>query len=289
MRSLKILFVLLILTASMNAAKITDGEQLVRAMHKKYAGKWYKTLTFVQKNTEYKPDGTTHNSVWYEAMSAPGKLRVDFDPLDKGDGLMFADGKQYSFKDGKLAGSRPTIHPLMVLAFDVYTQPAEKTVGQLKALQMDLSLLREDVWQNRAVYVVGAKKGDEKSPQFWIDKKNLYFVRMLQPVGKNKDRVSETQFNKYQRTKGGGWIAPEVVSMIDGKRTFLEEYTDIQTDIALDDKLFDTNSWMTADRTYFRVKDRRAMLLPKNSNIRISLSQNANGHFYSKGLLTCCS
>lgn len=246
---------MLILTMPVCAAKIKSGEQLIKAMHKKYEGKWYKTLTFVQKNTEYKPDGTTQNSVWYEAMSAPGNLRIDFDPLEKGDGLMFTGGAQHNFKDGKLAGSRPTIHPLMVLAFDVYTQSVEKTIAQLKELKMDLSVLREDVWQNRAVYVVGAKADDQKSPQFWIDKKNLYFVRMLQPAGKNKERVAETQFNKYQKTKGSGWIAPEVVFMIDGKMSFLEEYTDIQTDVALDAKLFDTGSWMTADRTYFRKKN----------------------------------
>jgi hypothetical protein len=31
----------------------------------------------------------------------------------------------------------------------------------------------------RPVYVVGAKQGDVHSPQFWIDKKQLSFVRML--------------------------------------------------------------------------------------------------------------
>ena len=254
MRNFKILFLLLLLTVPVCAAKIKTGEQLVAAMHKKYSGKWYKTLTFVQKNTEYKPDGTVQNSVWYEAMIAPGKLRIDIDPLESGNGMMFANGTHHNFKDGKLAASRPLIHPLLVLAFDVYMQPVEKTVGQLKELKMDLNILHEDVWQDRPVYVVGAKAGDLKSPQFWIDKKNLYFVRMLQPAGKNKEHVSETQFNKYQKVKGGGWISPEVVFMVDGKKTFVEEYSDIQTDVALDDKLFDPQSWMTVDRTYYRKK-----------------------------------
>jgi hypothetical protein len=254
MRNIKILFLLLILTVPVCAAKIENGEQLVAAMHKKYAGKWYKTLTFVQKNTEYKPDGTKQNSVWYEAMSAPGNLRIDFDPLESGNGMLFAGGAQHNFKDGKLAGSRPTIHPLMVLAFDIYTQPVEKTVSQLKELKMDLQVLREDSWQGRPAYVVGAKAGDLRTAQFWIDKKNLYFVRMLQSVGKNKERVSETQFNKYQKVKGGGWIAPEVIFLIDGKPSFTEEYSDIQTDIPLDEKLFNTENWMTVDRKYFLKK-----------------------------------
>jgi hypothetical protein len=187
-------------------------------------------------------------------MIAPGKLRIDFDPLETGNGMMFADGQQHNFKDGKLAGSQPRIHPLLVLAFDVYTQPVEKTVGQLKELKMDLAVVREDVWQNRPVYVVGAAAGDTRTPQFWIDKQNLYFVRMLQPAGKNKERVSETQFNKYQKVKGGGWIAPEVVFLLDGKKTFVEEYSDIQTDLSLSPDLFATDKWMTVDRTYFRKK-----------------------------------
>lgn len=254
MRNFKILFLLLIIAVPVYAAKIKNGEELVAAMHKKYAGKWYKTLTFVQKNTQYKPDGTTQNSVWYEAMSAPGKLRVDFDPLESGNGMMFADGMQHSFKDGKLARSQPMVHPLLVLGFDIYLQPVEKTVSQLKELKIDLSVLREEVWQNKPVYVVGAKQGDLRSAQFWIDKKNLYFVRMLQPAGKDRDHTSETQFNKYQKVKGGGWIAPEVVFMLDGKRNFLEEYTEIQTDVPLDANLFNTQNWMTADRKYFQKK-----------------------------------
>jgi len=254
MRNIKILLLLIFLAAPVFASKITNGEQLIAAMHKKYVKKWYKTLTFVQKNTQFKPDGTTQNSIWYEAMSAPGKLRIDFDPLDGGNGIMFADGMQHNFKDGKLAKSSPLVHPLMVLGFDVYMQPVEKTVGQLKELKIDLSTLHEEKLNGRDVYVVGAKQGDLRSTQFWIDKKNLYFVKMIQVVGKNQDHVQEIQFNKYQQAKGGGWVSPEVVFMVDGKTVYMEEYSDIQTNIDLDAKLFDTQNWMTADRTYFKKK-----------------------------------
>jgi hypothetical protein len=254
MQYIKIVVLFLMIASSVSAQKIKTGEDLIRAMHKKYEKKWYKTLTFVQKNTQFRPDGTTQNSVWYEAMSAPGKLRVDYDPLEKGDGILFADGMQHVFKDGKLSKSQPLVHPLMVLGFDIYLQPVEKTVNQLKELKIDLTVLREDTWQNRPVYVVGAQAGDSRSPQFWIDKKNLYFVRMLEAVGKDKSRLQETQFNKYQPVKGGGWIAPEVVFIIDGKRYFLEEYTEIQTDVALDNNLFNADNWKTADRNYFRKK-----------------------------------
>lgn len=255
MRHIKIVILLLAIVSSVSAAKFKTGEELIAAMHKKYAKKWYKTLTFVQKNTQFGADGTPNpkTTIWYEAISAPGKLRIDYDPLDKGNGLLVADGMQYVFKDGALAKSQPFIHPLLVLGFDVYLQPVEKTVGQLKELKFDLSILREDTWQGRPVYVVGAKAGDLRSQQFWVDKGNLYFVRSLETVGKNKDRVQEIQFNKYEKARsGGGWVAPEVVFLIDGKRFFMEEYSDIQTNVPLKDDLFDSQNWLKADRDYFK-------------------------------------
>ena len=254
MKIIKILFLLLLIATPIFAAKPKNGEDLIAQMQKKYANKWYKTLTFVQKTTFFKPDGTSEISTWYEALSAPGKLRIDIAPLEKGDGILFLDGMLHSIRGGKSARSQPFVHPLLVLGFDVYCQPAEKTISQLKELKIDLSILREDVWQGKPVYVVGAKQGDLRSIQFWVEKKSLLFVRMLESVGKDKASVQEIQFNKYQKIKSGGWVSPEVIVMVDGKPTQTEEYTDIQTNVTLDSKLFETGSWMTVDKNYYQKK-----------------------------------
>lgn len=252
MKYAAILFLLLISAIPAYAQKVENAEQLITAMNKKYAGKWYKTLVFAQKTTTFKPDGTTQNGIWYEALSMPGKLRVDFDPLESGSGVIYANGVNNNFKDGKLVNSQPVSHALLVLGFDVYFQPVETTLEQLKKIKIDLSVLREEIWQGRPAYVVGAKAGDLRSPQFWIDKKNLYFVRLIQPVGKDGASVQEIEFNKYQKVKGGGWISPEVVFIVNGKRVFLEEYYGIRTNIKLDDNLFDPQQFMTVDRNYFQ-------------------------------------
>jgi hypothetical protein len=236
------------------AADITNGEQLIAAMNKKYAKKWYKTLTFVQKTTNYKPDGTSQESTWYEAMQVPGKLRIDITPLEDGKGILFVDGTQHVFNKGALARSTPFVHPLLVLGFDVYAQPTDVTVKQLKDMGIDLAVLHEETWQGNPVYVVGAKQGDLRTPQFWIDKKNLYFVRLFQLVGKEKNLVAETQFNKYQKVKGGGWVSAEVIFNVDGKKVTTEQYTDIQTDVKLDANLFDPQKWSEADKTYYKKK-----------------------------------
>lgn len=248
MRSSALLLFLLMatLTSTALAARIRTTEDLIAAMQQKHAKTWYRTLTFVQKSTTFKPDGTSESVIWYEALNAPGKLRIDIDPIKSGNGFMYADGTQYVFKDGKLVDSRQRINPLLVLGFDIYFQPAAETFKQLKEFNFDMSKLREDVWQGRPVYVVGADAGDQRSPQFWIDKQNLYFVRLIELVGKDKDKVQEIQFNKYQKAAGGGWVSPEVIVLLDGKRVFMEEYSEIKTRVKLDDKLFDPQAWTTA-------------------------------------------
>jgi hypothetical protein len=248
-----ILLSLLLLAVPAMAADIKNGEELIAAMHKRYAGKWYKTLTFVQKTTTYKPDGTSGVETWYEAMSLPGSLRIDIDPLEKGNGILFTGGKVHSFRDGKLAGGRPFVHPLMVLGFDVYGQPAATTIEQVKGIGIDLATMHEANWQGRDVYVVGAKEGDLTAPQVWVDKKNLYFVRLFERVGKEKKNIQEVQFNKYQKVKGG-WVAPEVVFFVDGRKTIMEEYTDMQGDVELNADLWNPEKWMEVDRTYYKIK-----------------------------------
>ena len=241
---LLILFVTLSIAPATYAARIKTTEELIQAMQKKYGKSWYKTATFVQKTTEFERDGTKKVSTWYEVLSVPGSLRIDFTPVKDGNGILFTNGMIYSFKDGKAENSRPFVHPLMILGFDIYKLPVSNVMDVLKGLKFDLSILREDTWQGRPVYVVGAKQGDLHSPQFWIDKKNLYFVRMIRPAGRDGAQTQETQFNRYMRL-GGGWMAPEVIFMVDGKTVTTEEYSDMRADVSLDSRLFDPKYFAT--------------------------------------------
>ena len=242
MRYLILLFVVLVLAPAAYTAKIKTAGDLVQAMQKKYAKSWYKTATFVQKTTNYEKDGTKKVETWYEALSVPGSLRIDFTPVKDGNGILFTDKKIYIFKNGKLDTNRPYVHPLMILGFDIYRLTQADALEKLKGLKFDLSILREDIWQGRSVYVVGARQSDLHSPQFWIDRKNLYFVRMIRPAGKDGAQTQETQFNKYVKL-GGGWMAPEVIFTVDGKTVTTEEYSEMRANVALDSKLFDPHYW----------------------------------------------
>ena len=242
MRSLGTIVFILAAISMAQAARITSTDQLVQAMQSKYAKSWYKTATFVQKTTNIDKDGNQKVETWYEAMSLPGSLRIDFTPTKDGNGILFTNGQVYSFKGGKVDTNRPFVHPLMVLGFDIYGLPQTDVMEKLKGLKFDLSIFREDTWQGRPVYVVGAKQGDLHSPQFWIDQKNLYFVRMLRPAGRDGAQTQETQFNKYVKL-GGGWMSPEVIFKVDDKLVTTEEYSDLRANVKLPEKLFDPESF----------------------------------------------
>ena len=215
-----------------------NGEELIARMRDRYQGKWYRTLTFTQKTTL--PDGKVET--WYEALELPGKLRIDIAPLDSMKTILFRNDTVYQFGQGKLKDSKPLVHPLMVLGFDVYGAPVAETVKKLKGLKYDLSKVHQTTWQGRPTYVVGAQAGDTTSPQFWIDAERLYFVRSLEPSQKDPSVINDVRFEKYIPL-AGGWLEMEVLFLSNGKQQVKEEYLNPKANVKLDPAIFDPSGW----------------------------------------------
>jgi hypothetical protein len=230
--------------ARSGAQEIRSGEDVLRAMHERYRDNWYETLTFTQKSITHNADGTSSSEIWHEAAMLPGKLRIDIGPVSEGNGMLVADGTLTSFKDGKVSASRPFVHMLLVLGFDVYKQDPKITIEQAKGHGFDLKKVHEENWGGQAVYVVGADKGDLKSKQFWVQKSGLLFVRMIEPDRKDAAKTNDTRFVDY-RQLAAGWVAAGVEFYVDGKLAFSEEYTEIQVSPKLDAAVFDAKQFAT--------------------------------------------
>jgi hypothetical protein len=229
-----------------------SGEDLVGEMHDRYAGKWYRNLTFVQTTTF--PDRP--QETWYEAGTIPGKLRIDIAPLDSMKAFMYVGDSAIVFEGGKRVAGRRDRNLLMTLGFDVYGQPPETTIAQLKAQSIDLDKIREDTWDGTKVWVVGAAKGDTTTSQFWIEQKRLLFVRLIEahPSQKNPSgppNLLDITFENY-RPLGKVWVAPRCVIKVNGKEVQREEYRDIRADVTLQPDLYDTEVYHKA--TWIEVK-----------------------------------
>jgi hypothetical protein len=220
-----------------------SGEELVRQMHDRYAGKWYHNLTFVQTTTFTDRPAET----WYEAGTIPGKLRIDIAPLDSMNAFMYVGDSAIVFKGGKRVDARADRNLLMTLGFDVYGQPPETTIAQLKAQSVDLSKIREGSWKGTKVWVVGADKGDTTTNQFWIEQKRLLFVRLIQSHKSQKNpsappSILDITFENY-RPLAKAWVAPRCVIKVNGKEVQREEYRDIRADVKLQPDLYDPETY----------------------------------------------
>ena len=224
--------------AGSRAQEIRDGEALLRAMHDRYANNWYETLTFQQDSITHNADGTDTTEVWYEAVMLPGKLRIDIGQLNSGNGTLVADNTLMRFRNNEITVSRPFVHMLLVLGFDVYRQKAETTIERVKGQAFDLFKVHEDTWEDQPVYVVGADKGDLKSKQFWVEKKRLLFVRLIQPDERDPAKINDSRFADY-RQLSVGYVAARVEFYADGKNVFSEIYSNIKVNPKLDPAFFD--------------------------------------------------
>src|SRR5262249_49117567 len=93
-------------------------------------------------------------------------------------------------------------------------------------------------WEGEPVYVVGADKGDLKTKQFWIEKKRLLFVRLIQPDRQEATKISDSRFLDYKKLSVG-WVAAQVEFYVDGKNVFSEIYEKMKDNQKLEAVFFE--------------------------------------------------
>jgi len=232
-------------TPRVEAPRISDGPSLLAAMHDRYPD-WYRTMAFVQTTTIYRNNGELVQK-WFEMASLPGRLRIDTDTVSNS-GQLFANDSVYAIANGKLSRAVPGLNELLVLGFDVYRQSPARTVDQLRTLGFDLSKLHEGTWAGKRVFVVGAPPGDTTANQFWVDAADLLFVRA---IGSSPRGRTDVRFDRYERAKGG-WIATEVLQLVNGRPALREQYANVRVDLPLSDAFFDPRAWPNVAQVFTR-------------------------------------
>jgi hypothetical protein len=80
----------------------------------------------------------------------------------------------------------------------------EESIRKLWKLNYNLDILDTGEWQGRAVYIAGAKNGDETTKQLWIDKERMLLVRTLERNPQNPEVISEVRMGKHVQMEGAG-------------------------------------------------------------------------------------
>ena len=226
------------------------GLELLRVMREAYNGKWYKTLTFVQKTTQRRPDGTDTVTTWYESVrysEATGtQLRIDVGDPANGNGVLYSADSLWVMRGGHLAAARPGGNALLPLIEGVYLQPVVRTAAQLAPTGIDLGrAVLTARWNDRPVWIAGAASlADTTSPQFWVDVERRAVVRALL-VPAPGTPLMDIRLDSLVPL-AGGWLATQCAFYVGGSRVQMEEYHDWAANVALDPGLFDAATWTTA-------------------------------------------
>jgi hypothetical protein len=234
----------LLLSSAATRTIPASGTDLLQRMHDVYAGKWYRTLTFVQKTTLTRPTGVVDTSTWYEALKSPDRLRIDFGDPANGNGALYTADSLYVVRGGKITRTVASGNPFLPFVAGVYDQPLETTLRQLAPYHFDLSRIRADSWQGRPVYVVGATSPDDlESPQFWIDRDRLVAVRFLVKLSPAPDaKADDIRLESYVPVSGG-WLATHVAIMQGTVVRQAEDYRDWHGDVPLPNDFFVAEKW----------------------------------------------
>ena len=233
----KLLSVLLLITV-LSSIQAQTGEETLRRMHDRYAGKWYKTFTFVQTTSVYRND-SARVSTWYEAAQFPHNLRIDREDPKNGNATIYRKDSTYRFQNGKLAGVNAGTNPFVFLIGGMYSVPFDMAKQQLQADGFDLSKGYTTDWKGRKALVIGAAAGDTTSKQFWVDAEHLYILRYLE---KSRGSLMDVHMSNQVRI-GGGWTETWVEFYFDGKLRQTEKYNDMKGDRLLDPQLFEPSAF----------------------------------------------
>jgi hypothetical protein len=225
------------------SARFTSGAAVVRGMHELYAGKYLKTISFLQNNTVYTTTGQEQHSQWYEHIEVPGKMRIAFLPASQRSGLVQVEDKVASFDNGIRVDFRPSVNALLVLTSDVYAAPISQIMRELDSLDVDTDVIRNDEWEGHPVYVVGAKAGDTTSNQMWVDADRLLLLRFIQR-SKAGDRtiISDNRVQNYKEIQGYQ-IPTEFLVIRNGRPVLREQLANVRINEDFPEGTFDQARW----------------------------------------------
>ena len=251
-RRLALVAVALLLPAarltSQSAKAPANGTYVLAAMRAAYDGRWYHTLTFIQKTTFHRPDGV-QEQLWYETLrhTPEGtRLRIDFGDLSTGNGVIFTPDSTFPVRGGQPAAARATGNEFLPLIEGVYVQPVAKTVKELAGMKVDMSKVRTGTWEGKPVWVVGTTSAsDTTSPQFWVDTDRKLLVRMVIRPNEQQPPL-DVHLGGYEKVGKNVWLGTKIMMYRDGKPLQGEEYTNWKVDVPVEPALFDLTKWTTA-------------------------------------------
>ena len=220
-------FALVVVTLAINFSGLCQqgGHPILEKMHTRYRNGMCQFYTFSQRNTHYQNDTVIGNSVWHESVGLPDKFRIVFGDSAKGNSVLFRNDSALHYRRSKFSKSSSDSNSLLLLLGGMYYRELGDVKARLFKAGFDLSFFHERTWNGRPVYVLGATQGDETTNQFWVDKKDLVIVRIIERI--NPTDIMDMRFESHQPWCKG-FVENRVTFRRNGVLEQVEEYYDLK-------------------------------------------------------------
>ena len=236
----KLFVAIIILCVASSFINPPGSIEILKKMHDRYAGKWYKTFSFNQTTEIYRNDSLKRSETWYENIKFPYDFRIDFGNPDSGNAVIFKNDSSYSFIKSQKAGVRPNDDDLLFLLGGMYFYPFDEVTVKMKSFGYDLDKFHEDIWKGMPVYVIGAVKNKDSANQIWIEKENFSPVRLLKYENNTKE---EALFENHVKLDGG-FTETLVYFYINDRLIQVEKYHDLRANVEIDSAIFDPENFV---------------------------------------------
>ena len=125
------------------------SKEVLKKMHDRYAGKWYKTFSFNQTTEVYRNDSLKRSETWYENIKFPNDFRIDFGNPDSGNAVIFKNDSSYLFRNAQKVSVRPDEDDLLFLLGGMYFYPFDEVTAKMKSFGYNLDKFHEDTWKGK--------------------------------------------------------------------------------------------------------------------------------------------
>jgi hypothetical protein len=170
-----------------------NGLEVIGWMRFAHPSRELRTLSF-SLSRERVADSSASAAVGYARL--PGAMRMD---ALSGDAVSLVRDRHHValFRNGKRVVMAKGVDLRALLAFDVFAESIDTTIMWLDSAHVRFGLARQEDWNGRTAWVVGALAGDDTSAQFWVDARSWRLLRVIQREPENPRLLSDTRYVHY--------------------------------------------------------------------------------------------
>ena len=233
-KSLIFLLSTVFLLFAFSLKKEITAKEVLAKMHKRYAGKWHKNVSFSQATENFKNDSLIKTTQWHENIVFPDYFRITFGESKEGNAIIYIKDSSFLFKNSKLIRSELRTDDITLLIGGMYFMPLDTAIAKIAKEGFDITKVHESKWQGKKVYVIGSSTDDEKLSQLWIDKEKLVVVRFIKYLPTMKQEAIMTDHKKM----GKSWMEKTVIFNLNDKLYQKEKYYNEKVNTEIDMSLF---------------------------------------------------